>query len=91
MRYGNNINELELSRFIIFVVEFKMINNLSPRKIEICKYIANGLKNEEIAKIIKVSKHTVKAYVSSIINDACARNRTQLAYILGKENFDSKI
>ena len=68
-----------------------MINNLSPRKIEICKYIVNGLRNEEIAEIINVSKHTVKAYVSSIIYDTHTRNRTELAYKLGKENFNSDI
>ncbi len=61
--------------------------NLSPRKTEICKYLILGLKNEEIADKLNVSKHTVKAYVSAIIYDTNVRNRTQLAYLLGKENF----
>ena len=60
---------------------------LSDRKIEVCKYLVKGLGNEEIADILNVSKHTVKAYISAIIYENKVKNRTELAYKLGRENF----
>lgn len=59
---------------------------LSEREMEICKYIAEGKKNVEIAKILYLSEHTIKSHVSDIIANLGAANRTQVAYILGKEN-----
>ncbi len=60
--------------------------NLSKRDMEICKYLAEGKKNIEIAKILYLSEHTIKAHVSEIIYTFGATNRTQLAYMLGKNN-----
>ena len=59
---------------------------LTKREQEICKYLAQGKNNIEIGKILFISQHTVKAYVSSIISQLGAKNRTHVAYILGKEN-----
>ncbi len=59
---------------------------LSKREMEICKYLAEGKKNIEIAKILYLSEHTIKSHVSDIIASLGAANRTQVAYILGKEN-----
>ena len=33
---------------------------LSQREMEICKYLAEGKKNIEIAKILYLSEHTIK-------------------------------
>lgn len=60
--------------------------NLSKRDMEICKYLAEGKKNVEIARILFLSEHTIKAHVSEIIYYFGAANRTQLAYMLGKNN-----
>ena len=65
-----------------------MALNLSPREIEICKFLVHGLKNEEIAKLLNVSKHTVKAYISTMLCNKNVRNRIELAYLLGKEKFN---
>lgn len=59
---------------------------LSQLDLEICKYIAEGKKNIEIARILFLSEHTIKSHVSDIILALGAVNRTQVAYILGKEN-----
>ncbi len=59
---------------------------MTKRETEICKYLVQGLKNDEIAKILHISKHTVKAYVSMLIYDTNVKNRTELAFILGKNN-----
>ena len=62
------------------------INNLTKRELEVCKYLILGLDNEQIAEKLYISKHTVKSYVSSIIEVLEAKNRTEVAYILGKNN-----
>lgn len=59
---------------------------LTNREREVCKYLIDGLSNSEIAQELFLSKHTVKLYVAQAIYKAMARNRTQLAYILGKKN-----
>lgn len=59
---------------------------LTERELEVCKCLILGMNNNEIANKLYISKHTVKAYISSILVRLNARNRTEVAYILGKEN-----
>ncbi len=59
---------------------------LTNREMDICRYLVEGKNNCEIAKILYLSQHTVKVYVSGIISHLNAKNRTHVAYILGKEN-----
>lgn len=59
---------------------------LTNREREVCEYLIEGLSNNEIAEELFLSKRTVKLYVSQSIAKAMAKNRTQLAYILGKKN-----
>lgn len=60
--------------------------NLTEKQKEICKYLIQGKTNNEIAKEMYLSTHTIKVYISSIIETLNAKNRTHAAYILGKEN-----
>ena len=62
------------------------MNKLTQRELQICKYLVEGKNNTEIARLMFLSKHTVKSYVSMIIADMGAVNRTHVAYLLGKEN-----
>jgi DNA-binding NarL/FixJ family response regulator len=39
---------------------------ISPRESEVLKYLALGLTNVEIAKVLKLSNQTVKNYILSI-------------------------
>ncbi len=59
---------------------------LTKRESEVCKYLILGLKNIEIAQEMHLSKHTIKAYISTLISSFDVKNRTELAYILGKRN-----
>ena len=59
---------------------------LSQTDFEICKYLVMGKKNIEIARLLYLSEHTIKAHVSYIISAFGATNRTELAYILAKKN-----
>ena len=63
-----------------------MTIKLTQRQKDICTYLIRGKKNTEIAEILNISRHTVKAYISSLILNTKVKNRTELAYVLGKEN-----
>lgn len=60
--------------------------NLTTREYEICFLLCRGMDNYSIAKRLGISKFTVKEYLKVIFKKFNAANRTQLAYILGKEN-----
>ena len=61
--------------------------NLTQREYEICKLLAQGYNNKQIAQFMHISTHTVKAHLAHLFfNNNNIQNRTKLAYILGKEN-----
>ncbi|WP_433260593.1 response regulator [Actinosynnema sp. CS-041913] len=43
------------------------IHGLSPREREVCELIAEGLANDDIARRLTISRHTVKVHVSNIL------------------------
>lgn len=59
---------------------------LTEREIEVLKLVANGYSNEEIGKMLFISKHTAKMHVSNIIKKLSVKSRCELAYIAAKEN-----
>ena len=52
---------------------------LSPREAEVLACIRQGYSNEEIARLLVVSLHTVKTHVSNILTKTGVRSRHQLA------------
>ncbi|MFR1673102.1 MAG: response regulator transcription factor [Candidatus Gastranaerophilaceae bacterium] len=54
---------------------------LTEREQEILNFLTQGYDNKEIGKEINISKHTVKAHVSTIIRKFNAKNRTNVVYI----------
>jgi len=50
---------------------------LTPREIEVLMLLADGKGNKEIANRLKVSEHTVKFHVSSILGKLGAASRTE--------------
>lgn len=60
--------------------------HLTKREYEVCKCIALGMRNSEIADKLFISTHTVKVYVSAVIEELNAKNRTQAAYLIGRLN-----
>jgi DNA-binding NarL/FixJ family response regulator len=61
------------------------MEHLTQREIAVLDFVKNGLENHEIAQKIYVSRHTVKAHLSSIIHKTAARNRTHLVYLAFKQ------
>ena len=54
-------------------------DHLSDREMDIVHYVAQGLRNSEIAQILNISAETVKSHISSSIQKLGVRDRTQLA------------
>lgn len=50
---------------------------LTPREIEVLGFLAEGAGNREIAQRMRISEHTVKFHVSSILNKLGATTRTE--------------
>jgi NarL family two-component system response regulator LiaR len=52
---------------------------LSEREVEVLKYIAQGMSNQEIAKTLEIKEGTVRIHVGNILNKLKLANRTQAA------------
>ena len=59
--------------------------NLTTREIQVLKLLVKGLNNNEIAKELKISEHTSKAHVSSILNKLHVTTRLQAAIVAVKK------
>ena len=64
----------------------EVMKELTNREKLILSYIVQGLSNMEIGQILHISRHTVKAHVSSIIQKMSAKSRSELAFMAGKLN-----
>ena len=62
------------------------MNKLTERETQILYYIAKGYYNTEIGDVLHISRHTVKAHVSVIIEKLGCKNRSEIAYFAGKNN-----
>lgn len=54
---------------------------LTPREIEVLRMLAEGLANKEIARRLKISEHTVKFHIGSILGKLSASSRTEAVTI----------
>lgn len=52
-------------------------NNLTERESNVLFYLAKGLTNEEIAEILHISVHTVKAHLEAIYDKLEVSSRVQ--------------
>jgi len=52
---------------------------LSGREVEVLKYVAQGMSNQEIARTLEIKEGTVRIHVGNILNKLQLANRTQAA------------
>jgi len=55
----------------------ELVEELTPREIEVLRLLADGLGNKEIASHLGISEHTVKFHISSILGKLGAATRTE--------------
>lgn len=64
--------------------------NLSPRELQVAIQVAHGLSNEEIAKVLFISKRTVTTHLERIFQKLSINSRAALAsYVTENGLFDS--
>jgi two-component system, NarL family, response regulator YdfI len=54
-----------------------LVEDLTPREVEVLEVVAEGLPNREIADRLQISEHTVKFHISSIMGKLGASSRTE--------------
>ena len=59
--------------------------NLTERELEVLQLVKTGMTNKEIAAVLHVSTHTIKAHLSSILYKTKCRNRITLAVYAQRE------
>ena len=62
---------------------------LTPREVEILRYVSQGLTNQEIADLLVVSERTVRTHVSHVLEKLHLANRTQAALYALREGISS--
>ncbi|MDD5140939.1 MAG: response regulator transcription factor [Verrucomicrobiales bacterium] len=55
----------------------KMFEELTPREIDVLHQLATGRANKEIADVLKISEHTVKDHLKSILGKLHVADRTE--------------
>jgi two-component system, NarL family, nitrate/nitrite response regulator NarL len=60
------------------------IVSLTPREAEVLGLVAEGLSNKLIADRLKISEHTVKFHVNSILNKLSAETRTEAVVLAAR-------
>ncbi len=80
------MNNFSIQYVNLYYIRRRNMSELTERERLILLYITQGLNNAEIGNKLNISKHTVKAHVSTIIQKMCAKSRSELAYMAGKSN-----
>jgi two-component system nitrate/nitrite response regulator NarL len=58
---------------------------LTPRQLEVLRYVIQGKPNKVIARELNLSEGTVKTHLSSVLRAFGARNRTEAVYTAAKQ------
>ena len=58
------------------IQERRLVEDLTPRELEVLKLVAEGLSNKAIAQELTLSEHTVKFHLNAIMGKLDAQSRT---------------
>ncbi len=84
-----NLNYIksQIENFNGFTIsEVKSDIDLTERELEVLEYLAKGLNNPQIAKVMNITVHTVKVHIHNIYNKLQAKGRTQAVLKAAKAN-----
>ena len=65
--------------------ETTRLKSLTERELEVLKYLAQGLSNQEIATVMVISQATVHSHVNKILSKLNVNSRTQAALLALRE------
>jgi len=65
--------------------------NLSPRQLEVLAFVADGLRNREIAERLVLSERTVEHHVAAILRGLGVRTRTEAAAAAVRRGLDAEV
>lgn len=72
-------------------IDHQRFHGLTPRQQDVLRFLALGLSNKLIARQLMISESTVKVHIRAIMEQAGARNRTQIiAHFLGQNSLPTK-
>ena len=60
-------------------IDLELVEQLSPRELEVLRLIARGMENSEIAETLTISPRTAKNHVASILSKLGLHSRVQAA------------
>lgn len=73
-------------------IDHRRFHGLTPRQQDVLRLLALGLSNKLIARQLLISESTVKVHIRAIMEQAGARNRTQIiAHFLGQNSLPDKM
>lgn len=56
---------------------FELIEQLTPRELEVLGLVADGLRNREVAERLGITEHTVKFHLAAIFGKLGASSRVE--------------
>ncbi len=68
---------------VSYKMQLEGLKNLTPREKTVASLVILGYSNEEIAKKLEITHHTIKAHIANILKKTQTMNRCRLAYLIG--------
>jgi DNA-binding NarL/FixJ family response regulator len=68
---------LDILQPAVSLEEPALVEDLTPREVEVLELLAEGLANKTIAQQLEISDHTVKFHVNAIMSKLDAQSRTE--------------
>ena len=76
------VGSTEIAHEVERMAEISFVTKLAPRHRQVVAYVARGCTNQEIARFLGLSTHTVNGYVREALLVTGARNRAQLVSVV---------
>ncbi len=77
-----NLSEEERNR------QFSQKYSLTEQELKILRLLAGGLSNEEISRLVNLSRETIKMHLKALFRKLQVKNRTEAAVLTVKEGID---